>query len=83
MDCIVRGVAKSWTQLSDFHFQPEFCPLKILGSPVSWGTYLSTKNKTSFPLSKVRKHHRKLEARDGCCQPQQFTKRLAVGDLLV
>ena len=21
MDCIVRGVAKSWTQLSDFHFQ--------------------------------------------------------------
>ena len=21
MDCIVRGVAKSWTQLSGFHFQ--------------------------------------------------------------
>ena len=21
MDCIVREVAKSWTQLSDFHFQ--------------------------------------------------------------
>ena len=20
MDCVVRGVAKSWTQLSDFHF---------------------------------------------------------------
>ena len=23
MDCIVLGVAKSWTQLSDFHFQKE------------------------------------------------------------
>ena len=22
MDCIVHGVAKSWTRLSDFHFQP-------------------------------------------------------------
>ena len=21
MDCLVHGVAKSWTQLSDFHFQ--------------------------------------------------------------
>ena len=21
MDCIVHGVAKSWTQLSDFHFR--------------------------------------------------------------
>ena len=21
MDCVVRGVTKSWTQLSDFHFQ--------------------------------------------------------------
>jgi len=21
MDCVVHGVAKSWTQLSDFHFQ--------------------------------------------------------------
>ena len=82
MDCIVHGVAKSQTRLSNFHFQPEFCPLKILGSPVNWGTYLPTKNKPSFPPSKVRKHHRKLEARDGCRQPQQLTKRLAVGDLL-
>ena len=24
MDCIVHGVAKSWTQLSDFHFQTCF-----------------------------------------------------------
>ena len=22
VDCIVHGVAKSWTQLSDFHFHP-------------------------------------------------------------
>ena len=24
MDCIVHGVTKSWTQLSDFHFQHTF-----------------------------------------------------------
>ena len=23
MDCKVRGVTKSWTQLSDFHFSPD------------------------------------------------------------
>ena len=23
MDCIVYGIAKSWTQLSDFHFHPK------------------------------------------------------------
>ena len=25
MDCIVHGVAKSWTQLSDFHFYMHLC----------------------------------------------------------
>ena len=24
MDCIVQGVAKSWTQLSDFHFLSQY-----------------------------------------------------------
>ena len=27
MDCIVRGVAKSWTRLSDFHFHDDFLEL--------------------------------------------------------
>ena len=27
MDCIVHGVAKSWTRLSDFHFQ--FLPFNL------------------------------------------------------
>ena len=29
MDCTVHGVAKSWTQLSDFHFHP-FIPLSSI-----------------------------------------------------
>ena len=44
MDCIVHGVAKSWTQLSDFHFlfnkawrregrDPSFCPASISVTP--------------------------------------------------
>ena len=30
MDCIVHGFAKSWTRLSDFHFQAQSL------SPSSW-----------------------------------------------
>ena len=30
MDCIVHGVAKSWTQLSDFHFLPDEQPYSDL-----------------------------------------------------
>ena len=33
MDCIVRGVTKSWTQLSDFHFQDRYFPLVTSGFP--------------------------------------------------
>ena len=35
MDCIVHGVTKSWTRLSEFHFQEEsqgLSPTPILGS---------------------------------------------------
>ena len=31
MDCIVHGIAKSRTQLSDFHFH--FHPLGVVGQP--------------------------------------------------
>ena len=34
MDCIVHGVAKSWTRLNDFHFQATFLicsrPLNVM-----------------------------------------------------
>ena len=33
MDCIVHGVAKSWTQLNDFHFQDIYFPLVTKGFP--------------------------------------------------
>ena len=29
MDCVVQGVAKSRTRLSDFHFHPQFCNLSF------------------------------------------------------
>jgi len=33
IDCIVHGVAKSWTQLSDFHFHPfKISPFEIRNS---------------------------------------------------
>ena len=28
MDCIIHGVAKNWTQLSDFHYQIYNCIMK-------------------------------------------------------
>ena len=31
MDCIDHGVAKSWIQLSDFHFTSESCPRLVPG----------------------------------------------------
>ena len=34
IDCIVHGVAKSWTRLSDFHFHPfRISPFEIRNSP--------------------------------------------------
>ena len=30
MDCIVHGVTKSWTRLSDFHF--DYLPSTLLGA---------------------------------------------------
>ena len=29
MDCVIHGVAKSWTQLSDFHFHMKFRALIV------------------------------------------------------
>ena len=45
MDCIVHGIAKSWTRLSDFHFISNLMPLLIWqgGSslwPRGWGPLL-------------------------------------------
>ena len=37
MDCIVHGVAKSWTQLSNFHFPSTLKPLKLF--LVSFGNF--------------------------------------------
>ena len=31
MDCIIHGVTKSWTQLSDFHFHFDTHHLKVVG----------------------------------------------------
>ena len=33
MGCIVHGIAKSWTQLRDFHFQDRYFPLVTKGFP--------------------------------------------------
>ena len=33
MGCIVHGITKSWTQLSDFHFQDRYFPLVTKGFP--------------------------------------------------
>ena len=34
MDCIVHGVTKSWTQLSNFHFHSYNKAIKVLGTVV-------------------------------------------------
>ena len=49
-DCIVHGVAKSWTQLSDFHSHTHtmdsmdelgiFCYYKVLTLPVKWDSVI-------------------------------------------
>ena len=40
MDCIVHRVAKSWTQLSDFHFPSlPFPPFRVQPSEVSTGHF--------------------------------------------
>ena len=49
MDCIVHGVAKNWTRLSDFHFQlargwEETCKRKI--SEMNSNTHCATCLKT-------------------------------------
>ena len=46
MDCIVQGVAKSQTRLSDFHFATNFCLAH--SSPFSEGTEKKKKNRESF-----------------------------------
>ena len=33
MDCIVHGVAKSWTRLSDFHFAIRYCAVIAYTAP--------------------------------------------------
>ena len=56
MDCIVHGVAKSWTQLSDFHFLPDEQPYSDL--PTFFfkrcSSNLEAKNSRSM-VSRIRK----------------------------
>ena len=43
MDCIVHGVAKSWTRLGDFHFHYNYvCDLYAFSVWLSEPTYLHT-----------------------------------------
>ena len=51
MDCIVQGVAKSWTQLSDFHFLPQYHNESIGLYSVDFPGGASGKKKKTLPTS--------------------------------
>ena len=57
MDCIVYGVAKSWTRLSDFHFT-----LKVDSHDFSY-ILLVTKRQSFPPTLKGRESHKGVNTR--------------------
>ena len=42
MDCIVQGVAKSWTQLSDFHFHVILFHPSLIAGYIEYFQFLFT-----------------------------------------
>ena len=74
MNCLVRGVAKSLTQLSDFHFLSEwrelFPSLPVLSS-CCW-----TNNKTDSKHSQEKKQLVLTHARGGCIEGIRLHKNL-------
>ena len=69
MGCIVHGIAKSWTQLSDFHFQDRYFPLVTKGVPGG----STVKNLPAMQETWVQSSGWEDSPGEGNCYPLQYS----------